>query len=883
MRFLLILSILVFAIKLPAQELPELSDSVELNFLLQTEAYPQEKIYVQTDKPDYLSGERIWFRAHLVNAQTHNPFFISRYVYVEIISPMEDLIERVKVRPDSLGAYAGYVDLAEDLVEGTYTLRAYTNYMRNMGDAYFFKKTIQVLDPFSLKIEPLVKFDVKKNEADVVMQFVDRQTNDTIFPEIVSCKLIYKEAKTVSPKNSRYSWNVKLPPKIKNRTMLLSLVYKGRKFNRFYTIPYEQTDFHVSFFPEGGYVIPGKISQMAFKAVNPDGLGEDIIGTLYNSKDEKIHEFSSFHLGMGFFNFIPVSGETYYTICRNSQDFVKRFELPPAEERANAVNARILGGRLLLSVRSGDAAQKDSLSLLLHHKGEVIYHERWNPSAEAYIFPAKELPTGIINILLINSSREIVSERILFNLNEEDLPELRFQTAKTQYKRRELVSVNMEYPKDDSLSYSGNGAVSVIDMEAVVQDTVNNIVSTLLLSSELKGYIESPASYFSNGKINTNAMDVLMLTQGWRRYDIPKVLQGEIDIPEAFEPELAQTIRGEADGLFRSLKEGEISLIATLDSLVSSVTVQADEKGKFVFNVEYPDGTSILIQSLSKKGGKMNMINIDQQTFPETQGAAVPLHAASFSSHNDDLSAFLQKADEEYTQKSGIRNIMLDEVTVVAKSIEKYQESVFYSPLSATGIRTSEDIEKMAVSSLRSLLYSQSGIIVKTDKVTTTRSDLPVLFVIDDLRFEDFFDRLDDIDVTSIESIFVVRDNSMIPGYYPNTSGAIVITTKMGYKEKPKKQLNIDHIIPLGYQQAAAFYSPVYETREQIDSSISDIRTTIYWNPSVQFSEQGEAKIEFYTADSSTKYKMIFEGVGSDGKIIHSSYEIQVGEINSQK
>ena len=119
MRFLLILSILVFAIKLPAQELPELSDSVELNFLLQTEAYPQEKIYVQTDKPDYLSGERIWFRAHLVNAQTHNPFFISRYVYVEIISPMEDLIERVKVRPDSLGAYAGYVDLAEDLVDGT--------------------------------------------------------------------------------------------------------------------------------------------------------------------------------------------------------------------------------------------------------------------------------------------------------------------------------------------------------------------------------------------------------------------------------------------------------------------------------------------------------------------------------------------------------------------------------------------------------------------------------------------------------------------------------------------------------------------------------------------------------------------------------------------
>lgn len=861
-----------------AQGLTPVPDSVSAYLTKQLESFPQEKIYVQTDKSSYLSGESIWFRAHLVNAFNNEPIFISRYIYVEIISPMENLTRRVKVRPDSTGAYYGQINLDDDLAEGVYTLRAYTNYMRNMGEEAFFRKQIQVLDPFSLQLEPIVTFDVKKNNVNTTLKFVDRQTNDTIAPEIVSCKLSHKPAKTLFPKNrTHYTWDVALPAKDKNRTMMLSLVYNGRKYNRYYTIPYDPADYDVSFFPEGGYLIPDAISQVAFKAMNPGGLGEDISGILYNSKGEEILAFNSLHLGMGFFNFIPALNETYYAVCQNNQGITKRFELPLPEIKANAVSVRIVGERMLVSLRSGNAAVKDSLSLLIHFNGQAIYHNPWDEKSEIYSLSTKILPTGILNILLLDAQKEIISERILFNINEKDLLNLNVEISKSSYKRREPISIKLKIPDTDTTQISGNIAVSVTDMKTVVQDTTSNIISTLLLSSELKGHIESPASYFKGDKIDKYALDALMMTQGWRRYNIPKVIKGEIETPETFEPELAQKITGRSERLLGSLKEGEISLLATLDSLVSTETTQTDDKGRFTFNVEYPEGTSITFQSLSKKGGQNNLISIDSQTFPEVLNSSIPVKAASINQNDFNLTAYLEKANEDYTQKYGIRTILLEELTVTAQSLERYKESSFYSPLSASGVYTSDEIEKMGVNSLRSLLYRQPGIIVKNDMVTTTRSQTtPVLFVIDNMTFEDFFDRLDDIDVNSIDNIFVVKDNSFMPGYYPNTNGAVVITTKSGFVQKPKKSLNIERIEPLGYQQAVEFYSPKYETPEQKDSSTPDLRTTIYWKPNIVFSPKREALIDFYSADTPTTYQVIGEGVNNNGKLIRFTYQIPV-------
>ena len=93
---------------------------------------PQERIYLHTDKPYYVPGDTIWFRAHLVDAVTHTPISRSRYVYVELLDNAADtLVQRIIVRCDSDGVFANALTLPRHLQGGSYTLAAYTQWMRN--------------------------------------------------------------------------------------------------------------------------------------------------------------------------------------------------------------------------------------------------------------------------------------------------------------------------------------------------------------------------------------------------------------------------------------------------------------------------------------------------------------------------------------------------------------------------------------------------------------------------------------------------------------------------------------------------------------------------------------------------------------------------------
>lgn len=852
-------------------------DEVTHRLVEQLTEWPHEKIYVQTDKSAYLSGERIWLRSHLVEATTHIPAFLSRYVYVELFNPFGRLIQQIKIRPDSIGVYSGYLDLDEELPEGSYTLRAYTRYMRNQGNEAFFKKTIHVLDPYSLQIEPVPQFAVNGNKVSVNFRFVNPANGDTVIPELVTFKLSDETAKTISSDdNGIFNWDFTMTKK-RNRNLLLGIVNENRKYNRYYPIPYDTNDFDITFHPEGGYLVPGQICKVGFKAINPSGLGEEIRGTLFDLKEREIVNFRSSKFGMGYFEFTPEPDEKYYAICRTVNGDAKRVDLPVADFRARTVSAFMTDdNRIVTSIRRGNAAPNDSVFILVHSRGVPYFHQYWEDQLTPYAFAAHNFPSGILSILLLSNKNEVLSERMVFNLNPNDFPALDAELSSPSYKRRELVSLRLRLEDSDTIAFADNMAISVTDKNAVLRDTTNSLLATLLLSSELKGFIESPASYFNGYTIaDKNSLDALMMTQGWRRYDIPGVIRGEISVPDKFFPEQFQEITGRAEVLFGGLKEGEISLYATLDSLTSGEITQADEKGRFMFQVEYPEGTEITVQSLSRKGGRNNMINIDPVTFPDNTFSTVPVPALS-TKQKDDVEAYLQKANEEYSRKNGIRTIMLEELTVTARNLEKQPESSFYSPLHATGLIDAKEIEDRKISSFRALLNQTPGLIVRADRVTTTRSDNPVIFIIDDIPYNDSYDPMEMIDIGDIETFFVMRDNVGLIGHYPGTDGAVVINTKRGFVQKNVISKNINRLTPLGYQLPAEFYTPTYETQAQKNSSIPDLRTTIYWKPNVQFSREGEALVEFYAADTPTTYQIIGEGVTSSGKMIRLEEEVSM-------
>ena len=141
---LLLIFLSIFSATINGQN--NISDRLFSLFEKQFEIFPQEKIHLHTDKPYYISGEKIWFRAYLADAKSHEPIAVSRYVYVELINPLDTVITRVKIRQEE-GAYHGYLPIPEDAPEGDYTMRTYTAFMRSLDENYFCTKAIRIGAP----------------------------------------------------------------------------------------------------------------------------------------------------------------------------------------------------------------------------------------------------------------------------------------------------------------------------------------------------------------------------------------------------------------------------------------------------------------------------------------------------------------------------------------------------------------------------------------------------------------------------------------------------------------------------------------------------------------------------------------------------------------
>ncbi|KAA6314593.1 TonB-dependent receptor SusC, partial [termite gut metagenome] len=186
---------------------------------------------------------------------------------------------------------------------------------------------------------------------------------------------------------------------------------------------------------------------------------------------------------------------------------------------------------------------------------------------------------------------------------------------------------------------------------------------------------------------------------------------------------------------------------------------------------------------------------------------------------------------------------------------------------------TAEEIEKRRPHNLLSLLATIGGVVVSGDKVSIRNNGEPLILV-DDVQVEN--DYLSMFEIDDLDEIEIVKDGaqSVIFGSR-GANGVIMITTKQGFDQALRKmeRFNIKPIMPFGYQSPKEFYSPVYETPEEMSNNVPDLRTTIYWNPNVKIVD-GKATTNFYTADDSTTYSVIIEGITDDGKLIYAKETI---------
>jgi TonB-dependent SusC/RagA subfamily outer membrane receptor len=159
-----------------------------------------------------------------------------------------------------------------------------------------------------------------------------------------------------------------------------------------------------------------------------------------------------------------------------------------------------------------------------------------------------------------------------------------------------------------------------------------------------------------------------------------------------------------------------------------------------------------------------------------------------------------------------------------------------------------------------------AGVMIIGDKISIRGSSSPPVIIIDDVIWEDV--DLRDINIMDVETIEIMKGAEAAVLGTRGANGAIILTTKMG-DITPKKgiKFNMKTIMPKGYRKDVEFYSPKYETEDQMTGI--DRRTTIFWKPNVKISE-GNAEFDFYTADSNSSYSVIIEGITNDGRIIRT-------------
>mgnify|MGYP000774010101 len=139
--------------------------------------FPQEKAYVMTDKANYIGGDTIWFRGFVLDAASHQPVKVSRYLYVELCDPFGDVAQRVMVREKD-GIYSGYLPLDLDIADGEYQLSAYTNFMRSQRNDYFPKKSLHINNLMALKNEIRLNWD--NNTRKLTLNLIDRSSRQPV-------------------------------------------------------------------------------------------------------------------------------------------------------------------------------------------------------------------------------------------------------------------------------------------------------------------------------------------------------------------------------------------------------------------------------------------------------------------------------------------------------------------------------------------------------------------------------------------------------------------------------------------------------------------------------------------------------------------------------
>lgn len=629
----------------------------------------------------------------------------------------------------------------------------------------------------------------------------------------------------------------------------------------------KDSDFDVQFFPEGGQIPAGVSHKIAFKAIGTDGLHRNIKGSVLNERQDTILSFSSGHYGMGSFNLKASLHEKYYVECVNESGEKRTFTLPEATN-CFALKVQHSRGRVVISIGKPDVLNwsDDPLYILIHTRGIVQYYDYWKTEKEHLILDTGSFLSGVSQIVLFDGKGNPLSERLVFILNKDQL-KVTLISDKTSYGVREPVNLGLRL---DGLEEGDTGdlSVSITDDDHAIIDTTFTIASNLLLTSEIKGFVENSAYYLRHDdRQASGAADLLMLTQGWRRYDIKGVMKNQYQTP-VIPYETSQHISGMVRaGYFKKLPAADSKVSMFVPEYGYFDLVNSDQQGSFSFSgFEYPDSTIAIIQAIAEKErADKTILEIDEPycPLPDTFYRTSPRELEK----SEDVFLIQRKLSEKYLKEEGMRMIELSSIDVVA-SKKKKEPPTFFN-LMCERIISTEEIEALEPTETKDLIWALPFM-----NINREQKFKDFIYIVDDQQMYEDFDP-NSIPVQYINSIGVLKGNRTVVLGRNYGRTAIVITTKKFEELIIKKtKHNLKKVFLKGYQQYMQFYHPRYDVTEVDKDETADLRTTIYWNPSVKVKSNEHVNLQFYTSDNPGSYSVKLEGITQEGKIIYGLFKM---------
>ena len=620
-------------------------------------------------------------------------------------------------------------------------------------------------------------------------------------------------------------------------------------------------DFDVKFFPEGGALINIPHQNVAFKAQGADGFSKEIEGFLFNSKGDTLTNFRSEHNGMGIFTMNPVNNETYYVTVRTNDSITKRFDLPAIEPKGISIAMSHYKQEIRYEIQKTEATEwPQKLFLLAHTRGKLAILQPINPKRTFGKMNDSLFTEGITHFMLIDEQGNALSERLIF-VPDHKPNQWQITTDQPTYGKREKVSLQIAAKDSEGNPVEGTFSVSIADRKSIQPDSLaDNILSNLLLTSDLKGYVEDPAFYFLNQDARTlRSIDYLMMTHGWRRHKMENVLRTpSLNFTNYIEK--GQTISGRIMGFFgANVKKGPICVLAPKYNIIA--TTETDEKGQFIVNTSFRDSTTFLVQARTKKGFAGVDILMDPPQYP------VATHKAPyFNGATTFMEDYLMNTRDQYYMEGGMRVYNLKEVTVTAKRERPSSKSIYTGGINTYTVEE-DRLQGYGQTAFDAASRLPSVTITNGSEIHIRNNSEPAIIVIDDIVYEDASDILKDIQVSDMSSISLLRGaDAVILG--PRASGgAVVITLKDPRNLPARPAQGIITYTPLGYSESVEFYHPTYDTPEKKNAQRSDFRSTVYWNPELRLDAEGKATIEYYTPDSTAPEDIIIEGVDKNGKV----------------